>query len=93
MNQKEKGRRKKYLFGWILLTVMLLFGVNVQAAESNDSSAGICTVNFYNNSGTGSPLKTIQTEVGTVIRLPDIPNSRYVNFGWTTTARSSSVRR
>ena len=92
MNQKEKGRRKKYLFGWILLTVMLLFGVNVQAAESNDSSAGICTVKFYNNSGTGSPLKTIKTEVGTVIRIPDIPSSRYVNFGWTTTARSSSVK-
>lgn len=53
---------------------------------------GTCTVNFYNNSGTGNPLKTMRVPSGTVIKLPDIPNSNYVNFGWTTAAKSTSVK-
>lgn len=53
---------------------------------------GTCTVNFYNNSGTGNPLKTMKVAAGTMIKLPDIPNSSYVNFGWTTAAKSTSVK-
>lgn len=50
------------------------------------------TVNFYSNSGAGSPLKTLQVNPGTVIKLPDVPNSKYVNFGWTDIRSSAAVK-
>lgn len=53
---------------------------------------GMLTVNFYNNSGVGNPLKSLQVKPGTTIQLSDIPNSRYVNFGWTDTPHSSAVK-
>lgn len=53
---------------------------------------GTYTVNFYNNSGTGNPLKTMKVNPGTSITLPDVPNSKYVNFGWTTAAKSTTVK-
>lgn len=53
---------------------------------------GVYTVNFYNNSGTGNPLKTMRVSPGSTIKLPDVPNSNYVNFGWTDTPKSTSVK-
>lgn len=50
------------------------------------------TVNFYNNSGTaifsGGQMKVAK---GTSIIMPDFPNSKYVNFGWTTTKSGRTV--
>lgn len=50
------------------------------------------TVNFYNNSGTalfsGGQMKVTK---GTTIIMPDYPNSKYVNFGWTTTKGGRTV--
>lgn len=50
------------------------------------------TVNFYSNSGAGNPLKSMQVKPGTVIKLPDITDSRYVNFGWTDIRNSANVK-
>lgn len=51
------------------------------------------TVNFYNNSGTaifsGGQMKVPK---GTTIILPDFPNSKYVNFGWTDTKSGKTVK-
>lgn len=50
------------------------------------------TVNFYNNSGTaifsGGQMKVTK---GTTIIMPDFENSKYVNFGWTTTKGGRTV--
>lgn len=50
------------------------------------------TVNFYNNSGTaifsGGQMKVAK---GTTIIIPDFANSKYVNFGWTTTKGGRNV--
>lgn len=56
------------------------------------SVEGTYTVNFYNNSGTGTLLAAMKVNPGTSITLPDVPNSKYVNFGWTTKAKSSTVK-
>ncbi len=53
---------------------------------------GMLTVNFYSNSGVGNPLKSMQVKPGTVIQLPDVPDSRFVNFGWTDTRYSAAVK-
>lgn len=53
---------------------------------------GLCTVNLYNNSGTGNPLQTMQVTPGTSIQLPDVPNIRYINFGWTDAPKSTTVK-
>ncbi|MDO4307993.1 MAG: InlB B-repeat-containing protein [Eubacteriales bacterium] len=53
---------------------------------------GVYTVNFYSNSGAGNPLKSLKVSPGTVIKLPDIKDSRYVNFGWTDTRGGTAVK-
>ncbi|MDO4276806.1 MAG: InlB B-repeat-containing protein [Eubacteriales bacterium] len=53
----------------------------------------MCTLTFYNNSGTGvfngGQVKVVK---GTVITLPDFPSSKYVNFGWTTVKKGTTVQ-
>lgn len=54
--------------------------------------SGMYTVNFYSNSGVGNPLKSMKVAPGTVIKLPDIKDSRYVNFGWTDARGGTAVK-
>ena len=92
MEKKEKKKGQKRILRWLLIAVLLLTGMIVPAGTKNVSAAGtVCTVKFYNNSGTGV-LKTMKVASGTSIRLPDVSNSKYVNFGWTTSAKSTSVK-
>lgn len=63
--------------------------LTLYAVEGKD----MCLVTFYNNSGTavfnGGQMKIAK---GDTISLPDFPNSKYVNFGWTLTRGSSTVQ-
>lgn len=52
---------------------------------------GMLTVNFYSNGG-ATLLKSMQVKPGTTIKLPDVPDSRYVNFGWTDILRGTAVK-
>lgn len=72
------------------LPVYIVNGVlTLYAVEGEE----MCTVTFYNNSGTGifsgGKMKVVK---GTTIMLPDFPNSKYVNFGWTTTKSGRTVQ-
>lgn len=53
----------------------------------------MCTVTFYNNSGTaffkGGQIKVAE---GSTLSLPDFPNSKYKNFGWTTVKSGRTVQ-
>ena len=51
-----------------------------------------CTISLYNNSGTGVfPNGILQVyETNTAI-LPDMPYSKYINYGWTDTKGSSEI--
>ena len=50
-----------------------------------------CNVTFWNNSGTGT-FKTVKAYETKEITLPDIVNSAYINYGWTNTAGSGTVK-
>ena len=50
-----------------------------------------CNVTFWNNSGTGT-FKTVKAYETKEIPLPDIDNSAYINYGWTNTAGSGTVK-
>ena len=50
-----------------------------------------CNVTFWNNSGTGT-FKTVKAYETKEIPLPDIVNSAYINYGWTNTAGSGTVK-
>ena len=50
-----------------------------------------CNVTFWNNSGTGT-FKTVKAYETKEIALPDIVNSAYINYGWTNTAGSGTVK-
>lgn len=50
-----------------------------------------CNVTFWNNSGTGT-FKTVKAYETKKITLPDIVNSAYINYGWTNTAGSGTVK-
>lgn len=53
----------------------------------------MCLVTFYNNSGSAVyPDGQMRVAKGTSIKLPDFPNSKYVNFGWTLTKGSAAVQ-
>lgn len=64
---------------------------SLRAASAADTSAKLYTVKFYNNSGTAA-FKTMQVAPGTIITLPDVPNSKYVNFGWAVSAKGTTVK-
>ena len=51
----------------------------------------LCTVTFYNNSGTSS-LSSVAVVEGTYVTLPDINSTKYINKGWTTAKGSTSVK-
>lgn len=52
-----------------------------------------CTISLYNNSGTSifsnGVLKVYETNTAI---LPDMPSSKYINYGWTDTKGSSAVK-
>lgn len=52
-----------------------------------------CTVSLYNNSGTSvfsnGILQAYETKN---VILPDMPSSKYINYGWTDTKGSSAVK-
>ena len=50
-----------------------------------------CNVTFWNNSGTGT-FKTVKAYETKEITLHDIVNSAYINYGWTNTAGSGTVK-
>ena len=50
-----------------------------------------CNVTFWNNSGIGT-FKTVKAYETKEITLPDIVNSAYINYGWTNTAGSGTVK-
>lgn len=50
-----------------------------------------CNVTFWNNSGTGT-FKTVKAYETKEITLPDIVNPAYINYGWTNTAGSGTVK-
>ena len=52
-----------------------------------------CTVSLYNNSGTGifsnGTLKVYETKK---VILPDMPSSKYINYGWTDIKKGSDAK-
>ena len=52
-----------------------------------------CTISFYNNGGTSifsnGVLKIYETNT---VMLPDMPSSKYINYGWTDTKGTSDVK-
>lgn len=51
-----------------------------------------CTISLYNNSGTSVFSKgTLKAYETNTITLPDMPSSKYINYGWTATKGSSNV--
>ncbi len=51
----------------------------------------LCTVSFYNNSGT-SMFRTQKVAQGSTVTLPDFPRSGYINKGWAATRGSAAVK-
>lgn len=50
-----------------------------------------CSVTLWNNSGKGT-FKTVRAYETNEITLPNIANTAYINYGWTNTAGSSTVK-
>ena len=51
-----------------------------------------CTISLYNNSGTSVFSKgTLKAYETNVITLPDMPSSKYINYGWSQTKGSTTV--
>ncbi len=50
-----------------------------------------CTVTFWNNSGTGT-FETMNVYETNEITLPNIDKPSYINYGWTDTAGSNTVK-